>query len=539
MADVIRQPCDSGVILSGQKPTIESADHIKTWVLIATIVGSGMVFVNGSTVNVALPALQSGLGASVSDIQWIVNSYTLMLAALILLGGSLGDHFGRKRMFLIGTVIFTIASAACGLVSSVEALIVARAIQGIGGALLTPGSLAIISATFPDEERGRAIGMWSGFSALTAAIGPLIGGWLIDNFSWRWIFFIYIPLAIVVIIVSVLRVPESRDQEASAHLDWVGAILVTLGLGSLIFGLIRGTEQSFAEVAVWGPIVAGLILVGVFVWWEGYTAEPMVPLSLFSSKTFGGANLLTLFLYTALGGALFFLPMNLIQVQGYSATAAGAAFLPTILIISFLSSWAGGLTAKVGARLPLIIGPIIAAAGYAYFGLADGAGSYWVSFFPALVLIGLGMAVSVAPLTTAVMGSVDDHFAGTASGVNNAVSRVASLLAIAALGILMALIFNGALSSGLSDLSLEPALESDILAQESNLAAITVPGEVDGGTADRIRQAVNSAFTDGFQAVSLVAAGLALLSALVAAMMIENKSVNQGGQEGQGVQGAQ
>lgn len=523
MADVIRQPCDRGVILCGDQPAEQATDNTKRYVLIATILGSGMVFINGSTVNVALPALQAGLGATVGDIQWIINGYTLMLASLILLGGSLGDHFGRKRVFMIGVVVFTLGSIVCGLANSVNALITARVVQGIGGAMLTPGSLAIISATFNSEERGRAIGLWSGFSALTAAVGPLLGGWLIDNLSWRWIFFMHVPLAVVVLLVSVIGVPESQDDEASEHLDWIGALLVTLGLGSLTFGLIAGTEQSFGELAVWGPLLAGLVLLGGFVIWERETADPMVPLSLFSSKTFSGANLLTLFLYTALGGALFFLPMALIQVHGYSATAAGAAFLPFILLVSLLSGWAGGLTVRFGARLPLIVGPIIAGVGFALVGLTDGEGSYWTTYFPPLVIVGLGMAISVAPLTTAVMGSVEDHYAGTASGVNNAVSRVASLIAIAALGILMALVFNNTLNSGLDELSISSGLEMDILEQESSLAAIMVPEDVDGGTAENIRSTINASFMDGFRAVSLVAAGLAVLSALVSAVMIEDK----------------
>jgi EmrB/QacA subfamily drug resistance transporter len=523
MADVIQQPCDRGVILCGDEPEGQIEDRAKRYVLIATIIGSGMVFINGTTVNVALPALQSSLGATVSDIQWIINGYSLLLASLILLGGSLGDHYGRKRIFMIGVAVFTLASAVCGLVNDIGPLIAARMVQGIGGALLTPGSLAIISAAFKDEERGRAIGLWSGFSALTMAIGPLLGGWLIDNLSWRWIFFMHIPLALIVLAVSYIGVPESQDDEASDHLDWLGALLVTLGLGGVTFGLISGSEQSFAQLSVWGPLLIGIILIAGFIIRERQTAEPMVPLSLFSSKTFSGAILLTLFLYPALGGALFFLPMTLIQVHGYSATAAGAALLPFILLVSFLSSWAGGLTDRFGAKLPLIVGPIITGVGFALIGLTDGQGSYWVTYFPPLILVGLGMAISVAPLTTAVMGSVDDHFAGTASGINNAVSRVASLMAVAILGILMALIFNNALNNDLDNLGISSAVEEEILDQKSNLAAITVQDTVDGETAASIRRTIETSFMDGFRAVSLVAAGLAVLSAVVSAVMIEDK----------------
>lgn len=523
MADVIRQPCDQGVILAGRAVAIPVTKPQGRWVLVATILGSSMVFINGSTVNVALADLQSSLGANVADMQWIINSYTLFLASLILLGGSLGDHYGRKRIFLIGVVIFALASIWCAAVPTVTWLIVARAAQGIGGALLTPGSLAIISATFHDEERGRAIGLWAGFSALTSAIGPLLGGWLIDSFSWRWIFLIHIPLAVAVVAITVLFVPESRDEEAPKHLDWWGSFLVTLGLGGVTFGLIAASERGWGHVLVWGPLLVGGLLLAVFVWWEARNPEPMVPLSLFQSRTFSGTNLLTLFLYIALGGMLFFLPLNLIQVQGYSATQAGAAFLPFILIVSLLSSWTGGLVNRVGARLLLVVGPVITGIGFFMLSLPGVGGSYWVTFFPALVVIGLGMAISVAPLTTTVMDSVAENFVGTASGINNAASRVASLLAIAVLGIVMVQVFSGALADALMPLALPAGIEENILSQQTSLAAIAVPAGVTNNTADAIHTTVNDAFLAGFRVVSYVSAGLALLSALIAGLMIAGK----------------
>ena len=311
------------------------------WVLAATILGSSMAFINSSTVNVALPALQQALDASVTDIQWIVNAYVLFLAALILLGGSLGDHFGRRRIFMVGVTLFAGASLWCGLSTTLDSLISARALQGIGAALLTPASLALISATYGDE-RGRAIGLWAAFSALTAALGPLLGGWLIDTFSWRWIFLLHLPLAVAVLALSWRRVPESRDESAN-QLDWWGALLATAGLGGITYALIESSNRSFTDPLVPGSLAAGLLLLGIFLAVEARRDHPMVPLSLFRSSTFSGANGLTLFLYTALGALLFFLPLNLIQVYGYSATEAGAALLPFSLLLALLSTWAGAL----------------------------------------------------------------------------------------------------------------------------------------------------------------------------------------------------
>ncbi len=523
MAYIIRQPCDEGVIRAGTADAPCSFPD-RPWILAATILGSSMGFINGSTVNVALPALQAQLGASVVDVQWIVNSYTLFLAALILPGGSLGDHYGRKRIFMLGIVIFALASAWCGLVVTPEQLIVARSLQGVGGALLTPGSLAIISASFEVEARGRAIGLWSGFSALTAALGPLLGGWLIDTYSWRWIFFILLPMAIIVLAITWRYVPESRDEEVRGGLDWWGALLATLGLGGLTYGLIESSVRGFSDPLVLTTLALGVIMLAGFLFVETRVAAPMVPLTLFSSRTFSGANGLTLLLYMALGGALFFLPLNLIQVQGYTATQAGAAFLPMILLISFLSRWAGGLVDTFGARLPLVIGPIIAALGFFLFTLPDIGGSYWTTFFPALVVLGLGMAISVAPLTTTVMGAVATHYAGTASGINNAVSRVAALFAIAIFGVIMLIVFSINLETYLTPLDLTPDTRQTIEASRADLANIQVPVEVAPDTAGEIERAIDDAFVAGFRFVMYLASALALASALVAWAMIEGKA---------------
>src|SRR5271170_2546076 len=314
--------------------------HGGFWVLTATILGSSMVFIDGTVVNVALPALQTSLNATVTDVQWVVEAYALFLAALLLVGGSLGDLYGRRKVFLLGVVLFAGASAWCGFAPDIRTLIVARGFQGVGGALLVPGSLALISSSFSVEDRGRAIGTWSGFSAITMAVGPVLGGWLIEHLSWRWAFFINLPFAVLVVGISLAKVPETRDEEMVQRLDGWGAVLATAGLCGITFALIeagRGAERALIAGGIGVVALAGFLVV------ESRSDAPMLPLDLFRSRTFSGANLMTLFLYAALSGVLFFLPLDLIQVQHYSATEAGAALLPLILVVFLLSRWSGGL----------------------------------------------------------------------------------------------------------------------------------------------------------------------------------------------------
>jgi EmrB/QacA subfamily drug resistance transporter len=522
MSIVGKPPCDDAIIETGTggMPCTRKAEP---WILATTILGSSMAFIDGSVVNVALPVLQRDLQATVADVQWIVEIYSLFLAALILVGGSLGDHFGRRRIFALGIFLFALASMGCGLAPNVPLLILARAVQGIGGAMLIPGSLAIISASFDQARRGRAIGTWSGFTSITAAIGPVLGGWLVQYASWRWVFFINLPMAIIVLILLFWRVPESRDEAGARQLDVWGALLATVGLGVLVYGLIQAGQVGLGDPVVLSCLVVGVLVLLAFVVVEARTREPMLPLNLFRSRTFSGANLLTLFLYAAMGGALFFFPFNLIQVQRYSATASGASMLPFILIMFFLSRWSGGLVARYGAKLPLVIGPIIVAIAYVLFTLPGIGGSYWTTYFPAVVVLGLGMAVSVAPLTTAVMGAVEPQRAGIASGVNNAVSRMAGLLAIAVLGIVMVGIFSSSLDSRLAALPVAPHVRQEIDAQRVKLGGIQVPPEVSHEVSLSLQQAIDEAFVDGFRVVMFSAAGLALISSLSAFLLIEGK----------------
>jgi EmrB/QacA subfamily drug resistance transporter len=475
------------------------------------ILGSSLAFIDGTAVNVALPALQTAMHATVSDVQWVVESYALLLAALLIVGGSLGDRYGRRRIYVVGVILFVLASVCCGLAPSIGWLILARGVQGVGAALLVPGSLALISASFPLNERGRAIGTWSGFTAITAAVGPVLGGWLVQHASWRFVFFINLPLAAVVVFITLWQVPESRNPEIGATLDWPGALLATLGLGAITFALIEAPQRGTAAAVVGG---IGICAIGAFLTVEARTSSPMVPLTLFHSRNFSGANLLTFLLYAAFGGFLFFFPLNLIQVQHYSATAAGASLVPLILLIFLLSRWSGGLTARYGSKLPLTIGPLIAASGFILLLVPGTAAGYWKTIFPGIVGLGLGMAVTVAPLTTAVMGAQSDDEAGIASGINNAVSRTAGLLAVAVFGLILYATFNHSLDAGLEKLSLSPAELQYVNQQRPRLAAI----ESDDA---RVKTAVAQAFLSGYRTILLVSAGLSVASALTAAFVLD------------------
>jgi EmrB/QacA subfamily drug resistance transporter len=451
----------------------------------------------------------------VVGVQWVVESYGLTLAALILVGGSMGDLFGRRRMFLLGVAVFTVASIGCGTSIGLGQLIAARAIQGIGAAFLVPGSLALIGASFEEQERGRAIGTWSGSTAITTAIGPVLGGWLIEHLSWRWAFFLNVPLAAAVIAISFRCVPESRSVR-HGRIDWLGAIAATFSLTGLVFGFIESTRLGWKHPLVVTSLAAGIIGLFAFQRIERDVASPMVPLELFQSRAFSGANLLTLCLYSAIGIFFFLLPLNLIQVQRYSATAAGGAVLPLILVMFLLSRWSGGLVVRYGARLPLIAGPVIVALGFLLFSIPSVGGTYWMTFFPAVVVLGLGMAVSVAPLTTVVMESVDQDRVGTASGINNAVARVAALLAIAIFGVVMVAVFSYQLNRQLTAVQMPADVRAELQSNESRLAALTAPRGVEPATASAIESSIQSSFVFSFRLVMWFCAVLALVSAAIA-----------------------
>lgn len=512
--------CDESVIRGARSGSSPCPEYAKPWVLAATIVGSSMAFIDTSVVNVALPAIQADLAAAVSEAQWVVNAYMLMLGALLLVGGAAGDRFGRRRMFVIGTVIFAAASVACAWAPTAAALIAARAVQGVGGALLVPGSLAIISATFPESERGRAIGTWAGASALTTALGPVIGGWLVDTWSWRIIFLINVPIAVVAIALAMWRMPETRDDSRDVVVDWLGGGLAVLGLGTLAYGLTLSAQSGWVR---WAMLGIAVITLSLFVWREARAHTPMMPLELFRSRTFSGANTITLLLYFALGGAMFFIPFNLIRIQGYSAALAGASFLPFSLIMGVLSRWSGGLIDRYGARALLTIGPAIVGGGFALLAMPTIGGSYWTTFFPPMVVLGFGMAVSVAPLTTSVMRAVDDHHAGVASGINNATARIAGMLAVAMLGMVAVAVFGKALDERLDGMSLSRETRELMQAEGPKLAEAQVPPPIDGAQRAELQRAIQESFVDSFRVVSLVAAALAFASAVCGWLTIESR----------------
>jgi EmrB/QacA subfamily drug resistance transporter len=414
-------------------------------ILAVTILGSAMTFIDGSVVNVVLPELRRALGASPAQAQWVVEAYMLFLASLLLVGGALGDRWGRRRVFVMGTLIFAAASAGCGLAVNAWMLIAARGVQGVGAALLVPGSLALISTNFTRERRGRAIGTWASVTSIAGGAGPVLGAWLVEILSWRSIFFINLPAAAAIVVIALWRVPESDVQPAGAPLDWPGAMLATVGLFAIVLGLTEAGPRGLGNALVLGSLLAGVAALAAFLAIEASREMPMVNLAMFRSRTFTGVNLLTLFLYAGLGAMMFVLPFNLIEVRHYSLIQASSALLPFVVMMFALSRWAGGLLDRVGPRLPLTVGPALAAGGFVLFAWLDAPG-YVRGVLPAVLVMSLGIGITVAPLTATVMSSAGENNAGVASAINNAVSRVATLLAVACLGLIVS---DGRFGSGL------------------------------------------------------------------------------------------
>ena len=496
------------------------------WVLAATILASSMAFIDGTALNVAMPALQAGLHASGVQILWVVNAYLLMLAALIPIGGSLGDVLGRKKVFAAGIVLFMAASLVCGIAPTIGFLIVSRLIQGAGSALMIPGSLAIITAFFGTESRGKAIGTWSAFTTTVTVVGPFLGGVLSDAGLWRGVFLINIPLGVGALLVLFLKVRESRDEESSGRIDYLGAALLAVGLATLTYGLLSAPALGIADPRVFGSLIAAALALPAFLLVEARSAHPMIPLGLFSSRTFSGVNLLTFGLYGALSAGTFFVALNMVQAQGYSMKAAGLATLPFALILIALSRWAGGLVDKGEPRLPLIIGPAISGAAFlfmAFSGLSDGPSHYWVTFFPGFILLGIGMGITVAPLTTAVMSSVASHFAGTASGINNAVSRTAGVLAIAVVGAVALIVFSHALQGRTAPIGISGEARAVLSMEAARLGAAAVPAQVAAERAGEVQTAIRLAFVDAFRIVMLICAALAWIGAAFAGFVVERK----------------
>lgn len=490
-----------------------------------------MVSLDGTIVTVALPQIQADFNTSVSGLQWLIDIYILFLTVPILVAGSLSDRYGRKRFFNIGLIGFTITSVICGAATDLDQLILARVFQGISGALMLPGSLAILNASFPPEIRGRTVGIWSAFTPLATAIGPLLGGWLVDNVSWRAAFYINLPLGIVTLFLSLRYIPESKSDTPSERQDWWGAALITLGLGGLIFGLIEGPKRGWGDVMVWTSIVASLSFLVAFAIVELTVKHPMIPFSLFKSRAFSGVTIVTFVLYFAMSGVFFFLTLNLQQVQMFSATRTGLAFMPIIIPLFLISHWAGQFVDRVGPRRPMIIGPFVIALGFFWYMIPGIAANYWLTFFPATTLFGVGLGITVAPLTTVALASIPIHMSGLAAAVSNAVSRVAMMLAVALLGFLMVIQFGLSLDKETQQLALSDADRQFLQEEALKLGGAEAPVNLSSDLIAGVETAIQQAFVDAFRLLMGVCGVLALLSAFVSLVTINNRVIQQHPQE--------
>jgi EmrB/QacA subfamily drug resistance transporter len=488
------------------------------WLLAATILGSSLVFIDGSVVSIALPVIQTSFHSTVADAQWVVEAYTLVLGALMLLCGALGDRFGRKRLFVGGVGVFAAGSVLCGLAPSMPALIAARVLQGAGGTMMAPASLALIGANFQGQARGRAIGAWSGLTAVASAVGPAAGGAIVDHLGWRWAFFINVPIAIAVFAIAIRHVRESRDESESGPIDVWGSVLVTAGLAGIVYAFVTGGAGGWNTRAI-ATLVAGIAALGGFVALESVAANPLLPLRLFANRVFSGINAMTFLLYAALSGIFFFVPFVMIQVDGYSATVTGLAMLPFVVLLVALSRYSGALIYRVGARPLLVGGPAIAALGFAALGLLPHL-DYWSGIFPSYVLIGIGMGFTVAPLTATMIESVPERHVGLASGINNAMSRVAGLLAVAILGALVSAAFAARLETHVRQAALSPSQRSDVVAQRAAMAGAHLRDSKETAV-------VRAAYLDGFRVAALACALMAAASAAVAAATMGGSSAKR------------
>ena len=498
--------------------------------MVAATLASSMGFIDGTALNVVLPSLQKGLQATGADLFWILNAYLLMLASLILIGGSLGDRLGRKRVFMTGIAVFLIGSVACGCSPNTMLLILCRIVQGIGGALMIPGSLSLISAAIDEKEKGKAIGIWSAATTVVTVGGPILGGALADAGLWRYIFFINLPIGALSLLILWRKVGESKDEGSSGGLDFAGSLAIALGLALLTFGCLRIPAVGWRHWGTGGTMGAGLLLLIVFLVIEKRSRSPMMPLQLFANSSFSGANALSFFLYAGLGAGMLFLSLNLVQIQGYSQLESGLTFLPFTLLMISLSRYAGELSDRWGARPLLIAGPLAAGAGLlllSFAGQTHGPGGYWANFFPGILVLGLGMTFTVAPLTATVMGSVDQRFSGVASGVNNAMTRIASVSANAVFGALVVVFFSGALEGQLSGTAATVAISATekqaVMAQAVNLGDARVPAAVNDRDKPAVAAAYRNAFITAYSKILRISAVLAWLGALMALVFVSSK----------------
>lgn len=491
------------------------APSAETLVLAVAVLGTGMVYLDQTALNVALPALQESLDAGIGGIQWIIDSYILTLSSLMLLGGVLGDRYGRVRVYVIGMVVFVAASIGCGFAQNVEQMIAARLIQGIGGALVVPGGLALVNAAVDVDRRGRVIGTWAMLTSMVVALGPTLGGWLVDTISWRMVFFINVPLGLGAIMLGVTRVPESRNPNLSGRLDWLGAITLLFGLMGLLFGLIEGPRLGWGEWLVVGSLLGGIVLLGLFVWVEARALNPILPLALFRHREFCVINLLTLVHWIAINALFFFFPIVLQQAYGYSALQAGMALLPISAMIVLLSRWAGVATDRVGAPRLIVVGIGLTAVAFGLLASLDVAENYWGLLLPITLAYGLGLGVLIAPLTSVAMGALPSELSGLASGVNNAAARLAGMLSIAIFGSVLAWSFGRQLAARLPTAGLPSNLQQRLLADADSLGAMQVPAELAGPMAETVQQMIRDSLSDSFQFVMSLCVAISVLSLVI------------------------
>ncbi len=509
----------------------QPVDRYGKWILTASISAAAMAFIDVSALHVALPTIQADLKSTAAQLLWILNSYALMLASLLLVAGALGDRFGRKRVFVIGIAIFVIASIACGLAPTSRSLIFARTVQGIGAAVMVPGSLSLIIALFPTSTQGRAIGIWSASTALVSVAGPLLGGLMADAGLWRFLFYLNVPLGLVAL-AALTQVPESKNDTADAEIDYRGATLATIGLAGITYGFLSvpELEAGFADPQVWLSLIIGSFSLIYFVYWQTICKYPMVPLHLFKSKVFSATNIVTFLLYGAMSIFSFFLSLNLVQIQGYEAREAGLAFLPFAILVVILSPLAGRLSDKYGPRTLLTIGPIIAGLGIYWvsvIGVTNGISDVWTTFFPSTLVFGIGISLTVAPLTTTVMTALPNHYAGTASGVNNAVSRTAGVLAIAIMGGLAIVLFEQFFAMRVADLQITAAEHSQLIQNSSQMAETKIPSSINRDVRQEIQQEIKWAFIDMNRITMQICAALAILSGLISWYFLEPGPIKQ------------
>ena len=500
------------------------------WVLVGSILASSMVFIDGTALSIALPAMQAALGATAADLLWVTNGFSLPLAAFLLLGGGLGDCFGRKRIFLIGIIVFTTASLACGLAPGVTALIGARVVQGVGGALMIPGALAMVSTFFGPAERGRAIGTWSAFSVLATAIGPVLGGLLARVGLWRWVFFINLPLAAVVLAVLLVKIPRDRKSDHQVRVDWWGALSISIGLAGINYGLIGWSKAGIIDLSVLTQLLVGGAALILFVVIQRRVQQPLLPLDIFKSRTLTAASLLSLLFFMAFHGMLFFLPLSLIQVQGYDPALAGLTQLPLMALLILLSRFAGSIVDRHGPRMPLTIGPLVAGIGFWLFSMpltTAGPREFATTFLPGLLLVGAGLGLTAAPLSTTIMDSMSSERLGLASGINSTLSRLAGVLAIAILGPVAIIAFNHSLEAKTAPLRLPLEMRAQLARESAKLAEARPPADLSPEASAEVKRCIKLAFVDAFRLIARLTAVLSWLGALLVACLLEGGTLSK------------